>query len=180
MASLAERFDEGIQPCVVFENSLLESAKRAPVQISYQLHLQSFTRRAHLRGMQLLPAKPPEHASVPMRQPRCDSSSSESCLCLSYLQCKQQLGYSFGRPPTICLGKSTALDVVSMQDLRPLRHRRFCTVASGLFLLARHHKKKPPLLLNRICLFTLLLNRFSQEERRGLLSVPSHTPHNFK
>ena len=136
------------QASVVFENSLLESAKKAPVQISYRLHLQSFTRRANLGEMQLLPAKPPEHASVPMKQPRCDSSSSESCLCLSYLQCKQQLGYSFGRPPTICLGKSTALDVVSMQDLRPLRHRRFCTVASGLFFLASHHKKKPPLLLN--------------------------------
>ena len=163
MASLTERVDEGIQPCVVFKNSLLGSAKKAPLQISYRLHLQSFTRRANLGEMQLLPAKPPEHASVPMKQPRCDSSSSESCLCLSYLQCKQQLGYSFGRPPTICLGKSTARDVVSMQDLRPLRHRRFCTVASGLFFLASHHKKKPPLLLNWICLFALLLYRFSQE-----------------
>lgn len=41
-----------------------------------------------------------------------NSSSSESCLCLSYLQCQQHLDCSFGKPLSICSGKSMALDVV--------------------------------------------------------------------
>lgn len=108
--------------------------------------------------MRPLPAKPLEHASVPMRQPRWDSSSSESCLCLSYLQRQQHSGCSFGRPSSICSGKSTALDVVSVQELSPLRHRRFCTVASGLFLLAGHYRKrKKSSGLRRFCLYSVYL-----------------------
>lgn len=106
--------------------------------------------------MHPLPANPLEHASVPTRQPRCDSSSSESCLCLSYLQRTQHLGCSFGRPSSIWSGKSTALDVVSVLEPGPLRHRRFCTVASGLFLLAGHYRKrKKSSGLRRFCLYSI-------------------------
>ena len=119
----------------------MESAKNAHFQISYLLHLQSFTRKADLRECTCCQLGLPS-VSVPTRQPRCDSSSSESCLCLSYLQCKQHLGCSFGRPPSICSGKSMALDVVSVQDLRPLRHRWFCAGVSGLFLFTGHYRKK--------------------------------------
>lgn len=148
-----------LSPYVVFQNSLMESAKHARFQISYLPHLQSFATRAYLREMHPLPAKPPEHASVPTRQPRCDSGSSESCLCLSYLQCKQHLGCSFGRPLSICSGKSTALDVVSVQDLRPLRHRGFCTVAAGSFLFAGHYmKRKKSSSLRCFCIYSVYLH----------------------
>lgn len=132
--------EEGDSAHVVFKNKM-ESAKNADFQISYLPHLRSFTRRADLRECTCCQPGLP-NMPVPTRQPRCDSSSSESCLCLSYLQCKQHLGCSFGRPPSICSGKSMALDVVSVQDFRPLRHRRFCTVASGLFLFTGHYRKR--------------------------------------
>lgn len=38
-----------------------------------------------------------------------------------------------------------ALDVVSVRDLRPLRHRRFCAVAPGLFLFAFSGRRRNPL-----------------------------------
>lgn len=110
----------------------------------------------------------------------------EHLLCLFYLQCKQHLGCSFARPPSICSGKSIRPGCGFQARSQAMKAQE--ALCSGFWILplaspCRKKKKEilwPLLLLHFLCLFTLLLNRYSPRKKRGrllayMLSFPAHS-----